>query len=110
MRQVLLVLVLACGLASSTGCMVLDEIDNASAKMPSTNKKKAADTSETASASPVDDRKQQLIQQSKVWWETATSLSSESADTSIVRCRLDGGSQFMSRDDCLTRGGRVSGG
>jgi hypothetical protein len=40
------------------------------------------------------------------WWAKASSLSSEESTAHIVGCRTQGGkTDFMTRDDCLARGG-----
>jgi len=46
--------------------------------------------------------------QQKKWWGEARSLDPQDMDSSIVRCKLGGTSQFMGRDDCLARGGTPS--
>jgi len=95
------------GLFASTGCMVLDEVDAANAKMKSLSKKqdKADDGSAESMASKAVKTKNELLQQSKEWWNEATSLSPTAVDSSIVSCRVQGETQFMSKDDCLVRGG-----
>ena len=106
MSRVFFVSLLIC-LFASTGCMVLDEIDSANAKMESFKKAKpevAEDDSATL-ASKARQTKNQLLEESKQWWDQATSLAPAEADSSIVTCRIRGGTQFMSKDDCLTRGG-----
>lgn len=90
--------------------MALDEIDKASAKMPAKSAKatataKAKAESEKAAA----DAPNPLVEQSKEWWSNATSFSSKNVNASIVRCRLPGGVNFMSKDDCLGRGGAPEG-
>jgi hypothetical protein len=40
------------------------------------------------------------------WWETAKTVSSQERPDEIVECSLSGRTQFMKRDDCLSRGGR----
>lgn len=92
-------------LFSSSGCMVLDEVDAANAKMTK-GKKTTAPTAAAAPAAPAD--KTTVLQQSTKWWKKATSLAPASMDSSIVRCQIDGGTQYMSRDDCLSRGGRAA--
>jgi hypothetical protein len=91
----------------STGCMILDELDAANAKMKSMSKtqEKAEDKSSESVASKALKTKNELLQQSKQWWNEATSLSPTAVDSSIVSCRIQGSTQFMSKDDCLVRGG-----
>ena len=102
MRAVVLTILIAF-VATSTGCMVLDEVDAAAAKMPP-SKSKAKDPEEAAETS-VADRSSALLEQSQQWWQQATSLAPTSLEASIVRCRFPNSTQYMSRDDCLGRGG-----
>ena len=105
MRQ-LLVISLILSLSMSTGCMVLDEIDAAAAKMPKPNNTKDESSDEpAATASSASRRTNALLLQSKRWWGRATSLAPADVESSIVRCRLGDGTHFMSKDDCLGRGG-----
>jgi len=106
MSRVLLVILLP-GLLMSTGCMVLDEVDAANSKMNSLSKtqEKAENGSAESVASKALKTKNELLQQSKEWWDEATSLSPTAVDSSIVSCRIKGETQFMSKDDCLVRGG-----
>ena len=87
-------------LTFGTGCMVLDEVDAANAKMGT------AEPASAPAAAPQEAAENPLVTQSKQWWENVSSFStSDGVDSSIVNCRLQSGSQFMSRDDCVTRGG-----
>jgi len=94
-------------LSASSGCMVMDEMDSAAAKMPA-RKGKAATEVAPAEATPATagaQRQNALLEQSKQWWDRATSLAPTEMESSIVRCRLREGTHFMSRDDCLSQGG-----
>lgn len=104
MRQIALVFSLILCLAVSTGCMVLDEIDKAGAKMPPPAKKQDAAKLETATPG-ADAGAAHLLEESKRWWTQATSLAPNGVDSSIVKCRLGRATEFRSRDDCLGRGG-----
>ena len=107
MRRVL-VFVLILALATSSGCMVLDEVDAAAAKMPGTKKADAKDDAsdqEVSVTSAAARTKQALLEESKRWWDQATSLAPGDVESSIVRCQVRGEMQFMSKDDCLSRGG-----
>ncbi len=87
--------------------MVIDELDAARAKMPKP-KAKAVVVEEEDSislATQAMEAKDKLVKQSMQLWEKAKSLSSTEEKTSIVSCRLDGSTQFMSEDDCMLRGG-----
>jgi hypothetical protein len=89
--------------------MVLDEIDAASAKMGPGGKKKAKPNVQTTTASAVAPKDNPILEQSKQWWERATSLAPMDIDSTIVNCQLGGAAQFMSKDDCLSRGGTPKG-
>ena len=105
MRRLLLIGVMVC-LSTSSGCMVMEELDAAAAKMPVRAKSNAPEKDEAvASTAGTTHKENPLLQKSKRWWKRATSLEASGLDASIVSCRLSGGTQFMSRDNCLSRGG-----
>lgn len=108
MRHLLLVASLAC-LLGSPACMVIEEVDNAAAKMPTSKAEKRKGSEPAPEESSFAAKQDALLETSKQWWGRATSLSSERVDERVVQCALGGRSQFMSRDDCLSRGGRPSG-
>jgi hypothetical protein len=109
MRTILLLWMALC-LATSSGCMVIDEIDKANAKMPATAKKKdKASEGGVATSKSVTPQKSALLEKSKQWWEGASSLAPAEMESSIVGCQFSDGTQFMSRDDCLSQGGVPSG-
>ena len=89
--------------------MVLDEVDAAAAKMPTTGKdklaKQKARQAEQGSATAGATAENPIVEQTKEWWKRTSSLAPAELESSIVSCRLSGGMQFMSRDDCLARGG-----
>ena len=87
----------------TSGCTILDEIDAASAKMPSN--RPVASSGGTAPGSAAPPAPNALLEQSKEWWGRATSMSPNQMSASIVNCRIGKNAQFMSKDDCLTRGG-----
>jgi hypothetical protein len=100
MRPPLQLFILALFVCLSTACMVMDELDAANAKIPSSGK--AAATAPESSTPPQPNA---LVEQSKQWWARATSLLPSEIDSSIVNCRVGQSAQFMSKDDCLSRGG-----
>ena len=102
---------LALILLGSSGCMVLEEIDAASAKMPASSKKPKAEskTAKAPAASSASEKRNALLEESKQWWDKAPSLAPTEVEASVVRCRLRDGTQFMSKDDCLSRGGTPQG-
>jgi hypothetical protein len=103
--RIILLIILALALLAPTGCSVLEEIDAAGAKMGVGKKKEPVP--EAASNAPTT--QSELLEQSKEWWGRATSLAPAEADSKIVSCRLREGTQFMSKDDCVIRGGVPSG-
>ena len=112
MRQLLLLSLVLC-LSTSSGCMVLDELDSSAAMLPANQKakeqKEQSDGGESDAASAALRTKQELLEQSRQWWKRATSLTPRDIESSIVSCRLRDGTHFMSEDDCLSRGGRPKG-
>jgi hypothetical protein len=110
MLPVTLPIALALLLSTSNGCMVMDEVDSAAAKMPARKGKAREEvaTESNAAVEPVAQRTSALLEQSKQWWDRATSLAPGEMESSIVRCRLREGTHFMSRDDCLSQGGQPS--
>jgi len=106
MRRFLSFSLILC-LSTSSGCMVIDELDAAASLMPDKKKTKEAAKAEEAAASTAGTAKENpLLRESREWWNRATSLAPTELESSIVSCRLRGGTQFMSRDDCLSRGGK----
>jgi hypothetical protein len=108
MRRFLLASLILC-LSTSSGCMVLDEMDAAAAKMPTSKKEKLAKKKSREAgrqqATAGATAENPIVEQTKEWWKRASSLAPTELEASIVSCRLSGGTQFMSRDDCLARGG-----
>jgi hypothetical protein len=104
-----LALALVAGLAS--GCF-LNEIDKSveSAKSASERKAEATAKGEAPAAKPAKGGgpKQTAsadAPKGQSWWATATTLGSEESTADIVACQLSGKVDFMTRDDCLARGG-----
>ena len=89
--------------------MVLDEVDAASAKMGPAKKAKTEPNVETTTASAVAAKDNPILKQSKQWWKQATSLAPTGIDSTIVKCRFGQDTQFMSKDDCLSRAGTPQG-
>jgi len=94
--------------STSNGCMVIDELDSAAALMPGKGKSKneAKQDASVVAATSGAERKNAILRRSKEWWKSATSLAPAGLESSIVSCRLRGETQFMSKDNCLSRGGK----
>ena len=107
-------LVLAVALSSTTGCMVMDELDSAAAKMPISDKKKDAKPAPSGKAPTPAERlaaaKSALNERSKQWWKEAKTMTPGEKPAGIVSCRLSDGVRFMSKDDCIVQGGRPADG
>ena len=86
--------------------MVMEELDKAAALMPESKKsKEAANDEAVVAAASGAEKTNAFMRQSKEWWSRATSLAPTGLRSSIVSCRLREGTQFMSKNDCLTQGG-----
>jgi len=106
MRFVIHATLLALLVSALAGCTVLDEVDKANAQMAErSNNKNKAKVEATTTASAADAKASPLLEDSKRWWKKATSLAPRAVDASIVKCHLPGGTEFRSKDDCLSRGG-----
>lgn len=103
-------LVLVLLVAPSLGCYVLDELDASKKEVARYSKNKhkeepsKAEQKTEANKADVPAYQDQL----KEWWGKSHSLDPQDIDSSIVRCKLGGSSQFMGRDECLARGGKAS--
>ena len=90
--------------------MVMDELDTAAAKMPTTGKKADAKPGPNGKAPSPAERlaatKSALDQRSKQWWREAKTMTPGEKPAGIVRCRLSDGIRFMSKDDCTVQNGR----
>ena len=90
--------------------MVMDELDSAASLLPASGKTKDAEADgkdESVAVAPSGAAtRSAILQQSKEWWNRATSLAPSGLESSIVSCRLQEGTQFMSKDDCLSHGGK----
>lgn len=111
----LLVTLLLAALAGAPGCMVADELDSAAAKMPTTGKaaeqKKRDPSGESlGAAGRLAAAKAATQARSKQWWGTAKSIAPGEKPAGVVQCRMPEGVKFMTRDDCLSQGGRPVGG
>jgi hypothetical protein len=90
------------------GCSVMDELDKANAEMHRNDPK--PDKTEVAGGGSESGGKSAIAlakEKSAEWWQNTSTFTKGELDDSIVQCRLDGRVQFMRRDDCTTRGGRV---
>lgn len=103
MKRLLAISLLSC-LLISNGCMVIDELDSAAALMPDkkTESEEAAKTEVVAKA--VVSKESVLFQKTKRWWKRA--MAPAPVETEIVTCRFPEGTRFMSREGCLSQGGK----
>ena len=105
-------LALALALSTTTGCMVLDEVDSAAAKMPSSKKAKAANATKapekpgSGAVGQLAASKAKVLEASRQWWKQAKTINTGDAPEGIVSCKLPEGMKFMSKDDCVVQGGR----
>ena len=112
-RVLVAALGLALALSGTTGCMVMDELDTAAAKMPSTaaqnaQKQKDQKGPKTSTAERLAATKSMLAERSQKWWSEAKTMTPGESVAGIVSCRLPEGTQFMTKDDCLAQGGRAA--
>lgn len=114
--QGLLAFALVLALSGASGCMVMDELDTAAAKMPTSaadkEKKKKADakTAPASAAERLAATKRMVDERSRKWWSEAKSMTPGESTAGVVNCRLPEGRKFMEKDDCLAQGGRVEDG
>lgn len=95
-------LAVALSLVLGMGCFAFEEIDKGMKELERFDGKSKAEPAQPATT-PTEQAKKPVSD----WWEKARTLGSEPRDAGIVRCQLDGGTQFMKREDCLGRGGKV---
>ena len=91
-----------------SGCFV-DEIDK-SVKASPMGQQMAADAAKKEAADKPAKKDgaagKPAAPQGASWWAKASSLSSEESTAQIVGCKMQSGkTDFMTRDDCLARGG-----
>ena len=89
-------------LSTSLGCTIMDELDSANADMDEFVGIGAEEEEEVDS----EGQRPTSASLAKEWWGKAKSLDKKALSPAIVNCRLQSGSQFMSRDECLNRGGQ----
>ena len=91
--------------STSLGCPIMDELNAANEKMAA-----FSETQETEEEGAVNGEDPATVAKKKIekWWGQAKSLSSQELSPAIVSCRLNTGTQFMTRDECLSRGGQPS--
>jgi hypothetical protein len=105
-------------LVFALGCPILDELDKGNKEMDkfspgarALNEKKAKEAAEKqqkAGSSKVAGATAQARDAASKWWSNARSLAPDETSSDVVRCVLDGADQYMSRNDCLMRGGSVA--
>src|SRR5262245_60490568 len=92
-----------------SGCF-LNEIDKSVEENKFMEPTKAADAPAGGAAPKAGEPKQVAAAKPEgpkgaSWWATASSVTSEDNKSDIVACKLKKGVDFMTRDDCLARGG-----
>jgi predicted cobalt transporter CbtA len=92
---------------AATGCFVFDEIDNAGTFEKASPPGAKAAAAPKPGAAPANAAAKPAAPSGDAWWKTASSITSEEGDTSIARCAVSGRIEFMERDDCLARGGKL---
>ncbi len=114
-RLRLLTLALLFGLSGASGCMVMDELDTAAAKMPTTAAEKERKKSDTkaapaGAAERLAATKRMVDERSRRWWSEAKTMTPGESNAGVVSCHLPEGRKFMTRDDCLAQGGKTGDG
>jgi hypothetical protein len=109
-----LALALSAGVGATTGCMVMDELDGAAAKMPTTAKEKAAKAGKGDAGAKAPSAAERLAaakaaarQRSEQWWKEAKSMTPGEKSAEIARCALPEGTRYMAKSDCAAAGGRL---
>jgi len=101
LRRSVFALLLAALVLAPAGCSIVEEIDSAAAMMEP-QKAKAKSAQDEAAQARGDAKRQRPLQ-----WDEVKTIHTGELDGSIVRCELNGSTQFMRADDCRSRGGRV---
>jgi len=101
---------LVLGVVLASGCFVGSELDNARklSEGPTKPGDAAAAASKPAAAGGTPKQTaaaKPAAPSGASWWQTARSLGSEESTSDIVACKLESKTEFMTRDDCLARGG-----
>jgi len=81
-------------LTAALGCSVLEEIDAAHSAMNIGEKP----TGRSESGPETDEKR-------GIDWTTSRSINTGQINPDFVSCKLGSATQFMRKDDCLTRGG-----
>jgi hypothetical protein len=83
-------------LATTLGCSIFEELDNAAAMLQHDGSEKKSETAKAAEEEP---------EKKGIDWTKSRSLHAGEIDASIVRCSFGNSVQFMRVDDCRLRGG-----
>ena len=96
-------ILLVLALAGLPGCFAFEEIDSGMEEMNWTVKEEPEPkrVPRAAASGKSDDSAPR-----RSLWEGGRSLNPNEMDAEIARCALGGSVQFMTRSDCLARGGR----
>lgn len=111
MRLLVLAIALALAAGLSSGCFILDLLDEGMEEMErySPSARTAAREREEKEATEARERvsRRQKREPRENWWAKARSLSPQPTDDRVVRCQIGEATHFTSRSDCELRGGRV---
>jgi hypothetical protein len=92
-----------------SGCWVLDELSEGSKKMDRYTKAKpgAEESSDAPAAAPGG--KRQRLNDYFASQKNPKTFTSGTVSEEITRCKLKGDTQFMKKDECISRGGVPAG-
>jgi len=92
-------------LSVSTGCSVIDVIDNLGSDMPGAKKKTAVKAETTTPSQEGGGAKSKL----QAYYNRKPKRSApEDPDNPIIRCKSSSGTQYLRKHDCDLRGGHAA--
>ncbi len=106
--MVLRVLGIALLAVSLSGCWVLTELDESSKKIDAYAGRSPDEAPEEAPAAAPGGKRQRIGEYFANQKNTRT-LTKGQLPGDIVRCQIDGGTQFMKQSECIQRGGTPKG-
>jgi len=105
-RRCALALALVAVLAQ-TACFVNDELNEGQAELKRRSPG-GAQPAQAATAGKPASSQTPAEQQIANWWHSVRSFSPEEKSSEVVRCRIGGAPSYVSRSDCLARGGEIA--